>query len=166
MPRNIGSSSSERLPIPIRSFSGWWIQGRAELERLARGDRGWVTTSKLVAISDIHRAVAVRPRPPRSTRDAKAGGFNLRLLGVAKLTTRHRNPCVNIVTHGGKVNLTAVLAMGFEPIRADAQRIARPSRLPISPHQHQFRRRTMVPRGQDAGISQLFRAATDNIQLA
>ena len=86
--------------------------------------------------------------------------------GRSELATRHRNPCVNVVTHVRKVNLAAVLVMGFEPTRADAQRIARPSRLPISPHQHQFRRRTMVPRGQDAGISRLFRAATDNIQPA
>ncbi len=37
---------------------------------------------------------------------------------------------------GSRVKCTAVLAVGFEPTRAFAQRVAKPSRLPVSPRQH------------------------------
>ncbi len=44
-----------------------------------------------------------------------------------------------------RVNNAAVLAVGVEPTRAEAQRLAMPSRLPVPPRQHLFRQRTLTP---------------------
>ena len=89
------------------------------------------------------------------SRRGDPSGFQAQRLELRDLTTR----IGTLLRLSGRVKDAAVLAVGLEPTRATAQRVVKPSRLPVSPRQHQNRQRAMATQGARRAISHPFRTA-------
>ncbi len=96
------------------------------------------------ALSNEGTAETATDLAPSGTRgQQKAGDLGPRLLRVAK-RPRLASLLTNLMSWRLCVNGAAVLAMGFEPTRAEAQQDASLLRLPVSPRQHPEKRTTDI----------------------